>query len=165
MLLKILFSVWPLLSFWHPFHVSVVEIRHNAEEQVLQMSQRIFLDDLEEAVEGFHALDYVDTASPDDLVRLDSLIASYLKAKVFFRVNGENRDFTYVGSEKEGDARWCYFMIDAVPSVRTLEVTNVALMDVFDDQENIIHCVVGNQKRSYKLNKQSKYFTFEFEKE
>lgn len=165
MALKILFSVWLLNPIWHPFHVSVVDVQHDAEQQVLQMSQRIFLDDLEEALEGFHDLDYVDTASPDDPARLDSLIATYLKAKIFLRVNGESRDFTYVGSEKEGDARWCYFMVEAVPSVSTLEVTNVALMDVFDDQENIIHCVVGNQKLSYKLDKQTKYFTFEFDKE
>lgn len=163
--LKILFSVWLLLPLWHPFHVSVVDIRHDAEQQNLQISQRIFLDDLEDALEGFHDSDYVDTATPEDPEKLDSLIASYLKAKVFLLVDGESRDFTYVGSEKEGDARWCYFMVEDVASVHSLQVTNVALMDVFDDQENIIHCIVNGQKLSYKLDKQTKYYTFEFNKE
>lgn len=163
MALKILLSVFFFLPLWHPFHVSVVDIRFNSEAQSLQISQRIFLDDLEDALEGFHGLDYVDTATPEDAGRLDSLIADYLKAKVFIRLNGENRDFTYIGSEKEGDARWCYFMINAVTKIEQMEITNVALMDVFDDQENIIHCEVNGQKKSYKVDKDTKFHLFEFD--
>ena len=147
---------------FHPFHVSVMDIIHNPETQSLQISQRIFIDDLEQGLKKHHNLEYVDTYNPNDLDRLDSLIDEYLKKKVFIRLDGKTYDFEYLGSEVESDARWCYFEIKGVANINEAEVTNVLLMEIFDDQQNIVHFKAKEELKSYKLDKSEKFKTFNF---
>lgn len=146
----------------HPFHVSVMDAEYNQERKSLQISHRLFLDDLEEGLKDYHGLEYIDTVEPEDPVRLDSLISDYLKHKVFFVIDGEDKAFTYFGSELEGDARWCYYEIDSLAQLKEIEVTNVALMDVFEDQQNIVHIKANDKILSYKLDKGIKVKTFTF---
>lgn len=163
MRIKLLYTVF--LSYFavlHPFHVSVTDIVHNESSQSLEVSQRIFIDDLEEALLKFHKLDFLDTYAPQNPQQLDSLIDSYLKEKVFFRVDGTDYNFIFLGSEVEGDARWCYYEIAGVANVKEAEITNMALMEVFDDQQNIVHFKVNQKLKSYKLDKDERFTTFEF---
>lgn len=163
--LKLLYSVILLGLFGaHPFHVSVTDIEHNQDTQSLQISQRIFIDDLEQALKKHYNLEYVDTYNPDDASKLDSLIGNYLKSKVFILLEGKEHAFTYIGSEVEGDARWCYYEVEDVPTVHEAEITNVTLMEVFNDQQNIVHFKAGEKMKSYKLDKDTKHYTFNFSK-
>ena len=164
MQLNLMFSVIFLgLTYWHPFHVSVMDAEYNNERQTLQVSHRLFLDDLKVGLKDFHGLDYIDTTEPEDPKRLDSLIASYLKAKVFFVVDENERSFQYIGSELEGDARWCYYEVLGLENLNAIEITNVALMDVFEDQQNIVHVKANGKMQSYKLDKSDKVKTFNFQ--
>lgn len=163
MLSKLTFSVAAIFSmFLHPFHVSVMDAQYQQSSQSLQISHRLFLDDLEDALKDFHDLEYVDTVEPEDPEALDKLIAAYLKEKVFFVINGEDKQFSYYGSELEGDARWCYYEVKEIDDPAEIEITNVALMDVFDDQQNIIHIKVKDRTQSFKLDKSNKVKKFTF---
>lgn len=164
MQLKLIWSV--LLSAvlsWHPFHVSVTDIEHDPESKSIQVSHRIFLDDLETGLKKFHKVEKLDTYEPESPERLDSLMSAYLKRKVLFIINGKSMEFNYLGSELEGDARWCYYEIENVTEVNDAEVTNVALMDAFDDQQNIIHFKSKGKLKSYKLDKGTKFIKFKFD--
>ena len=165
MMLNLLYSV--LLSvnlLWHPFHVSVTDIQHNAQEKSVQVSQKIFLDDLEVGLKKFYKLEYLDTYKPEDPVALDSLVGKYLKRKVFFTINGKEHSFKYLGSEVEGDARWCFYEITGVEKVDKVDITNVTLMEVFDDQQNIVHFKSKGKLKSYKLDESVKHYLFDFTK-
>ena len=163
MRINLLYTVFlACFSVWHPFHVSVTDIVHNKEAQSIQVSQRIFIDDLEQGLKKFHGLGYVDTYQPKDLKRLDSLIAGYLAEKVFFRINGKEYPFKYLGSEVESDARWCYYEIEGIAAVSEAEITNALLMEIFDDQQNIVHFKANETLKSYKLDKEDTYTTFNF---
>ena len=148
---------------FHDFHVSVTDLEHNAQNQTVEVSHRIFIDDLEMALKKFHKKERIDTYKPDDPAELDSLIGEYLKAKVFIIIEGENKTFNYLGSELEADARWCYYEIEEVATAKKIEITNVALMEVFQDQQNIIHFKTNGKMKSYKLDRDSKSTTFNFE--
>ena len=55
-----------LLCLAHPFHVSVSDIKYKEEQKAIQISTRIFLDDLEVALQAFtgnEALDIVDKSN------------------------------------------------------------------------------------------------------
>jgi hypothetical protein len=162
--MKLLYTV--LISLFvadHPFHVSVCDIEHDAESQALQISQRMFMDDLESGLEAFHKLESVDAYKPEDPQLLDSLIGSYLKAKLFLRINGKDVRFNYLGSELEGDARWAYLEVPNIATVSEAEISNLILLESFDDQENIIHLKVGEKLKSYRLSKDEKVVTFKFD--
>lgn len=160
---KLIFSVLILMfGLEHPFHVSVMDAEYNMENGTIQVSHRLFLDDLEDGLKDFHGIDYVDTVEPENEKYLDSLIAKYLQNKVFFVIDGEEKAFKYFGSELEGDARWCYYEVGDVKNLKQVEITNVALMDVFDDQQNIIHLKAKGKIQSYKLDRRTKVKTFSF---
>ena len=161
--LKLLYTVvLGLFLANHPFHVSVCDIEHDVESNALQISQRIFMDDLEVGLKDFHGLDQVDTYKPKDAEALDSLMNAYFKAKLFISVDGKAVDFSYLGSELEGDARWAYLEVEGVPSVKEAEISNLILVEAFDDQENIVHFKANDKIKSYRLNKDNKVVTFKF---
>jgi len=54
----------------HPFYVSVTEIRHNAAQQELQVSSRIFYDDLERTLKTEYKTP-VDILHPADRKAVD----------------------------------------------------------------------------------------------
>lgn len=164
MQVKLLYTViLPLFVAFHPFHVSVCDIEHDAETKALQISQRIFMDDLEVGLIEFHKLDKIDTYKPKDPARLDSLMDSYIKSKLFISVDGKSVDFKYLGSELEGDARWAYLEVEGVASLKEAEVSNLILVEAFDDQENIVHFKANGKLRSYRLNGDKKVATFKFD--
>ncbi len=144
---------------FHPFHISVCDIEHNAVTESLEISQRIFMDDLEIGLKNFHKIEYVDAFKPKDPAELDSLINGYLQAKLEFVINGVKTPFTFIGSEMEGDARWCYLEAKNVASVQSVQITNKVLISVFDDQENIVHFKANDKLKSYRLNKEEKQTT------
>ena len=162
---KLLYTVFlSLYAVFHPFHVSVTDIEHDVDSKAVQVSQRIFIDDLENGLKGFHKLEMVDTYKPKDPERLDSLLGAYLKEKVFIRINDRDYDFNYLGSEVEGDARWCYYEIEGIESVTSAEITNVTLIEQFDDQQNIVHFKANDEIKSYKLDKDQKFYRFDWSK-
>lgn len=163
MQLNLIYSVlFGAYLFWHPFHVSVTDIEHSDENNSVQVSQRIFLDDLEVGLKKYHKLEKLDTYEPESPVQLDSLIAVYLKNKVSFLINGSKKEFSFLGSELEGDARWCYYEIEDINEVNEVEVTNLTLMETFEDQQNIVHFKSKGKLKSYKLDRDTKFITFKF---
>lgn len=147
----------------HDFHVSICDIEHNPESKALQISQRIFIDDLEAGLKAFHNLEMVDTYKPEDTHRLDSLMEVYFAKKLFISIDGSLKPFKYLGSELEGDARWAYLEVEGISNFKEVEVSNLILLEAFDDQENIVHFKANGKLRSYRLNKREKAITFQYE--
>lgn len=147
----------------HAFHVSICDIEHNPESKALQISQRIFIDDLEAGLKAFHNLEMVDTYKPKDAHKLDSLMEGYFAKKLFISVDGSPKVFKYLGSELEGDARWAYLEVEGISNFKEAEVSNLILLEAFDDQENIVHFKANGKLRSYRLNKHEKAVTFQYE--
>jgi Domain of unknown function (DUF6702) len=144
---------------FHPFHISVCDIEHNSETKSLEISQRIFMDDLEVGLKNFHKIEYVDAFKPEDPAELDSLINEYLQANLEFIIDGVKTPFTFLGSEMEGDARWCYLEAKNVVTVKSVQITNKVLIQSLEDQENIVHFKANDKLKSYRLNKDEKQTT------
>ena len=57
----------------HPFHVSVVEINHNATDKTLEITCKIFTDDFEKVlVQNYKTK--VDLINPPDRQAMDSVV-------------------------------------------------------------------------------------------
>ena len=91
----------------HPYHISVCDIVHKSDQKTLQVSQRVFLDDLEETLnERFNIM--VDVTNPKDPGYRDSLIQVYLFENINITVDGKTKKRNYIGNEIEEDGMWCY---------------------------------------------------------
>ncbi|HOA37602.1 MAG TPA: hypothetical protein PKJ36_04345 [Flavihumibacter sp.] len=139
-----------LLAWMHPFFVSVTEVQHNAAEQSLEISVKVFIDDFEKALTpgaGFT----VDLSNPKDTAKTNQVVFQYLQKHLLVKVNGIPVKLQYVGYEKEREAAWCYVQVEQVPTVSKIDIDNSLLYDAFDKQINIMHVVVNGNRKSTKV--------------
>jgi hypothetical protein len=143
--------VFPLA---HPFHASVCYIEHNPLSKTLEISLKLFGDDLDLALtHAFGKRFFVGTAAetPDTQERLKEFLQKNLR----FTVNGTPMPFVFLGKESPDDANfelWCHLEIGQVANLSQLEVSNTLLVDRFNDQTNIVKIKANGKTESLVLN-------------
>lgn len=126
------------MSLFHPFFISLTEMRYNAASQKMEIAQKIFWDDLEVAL-GNEFEEKVDFLKPNDKAKLESQIKTYLLKHNQIWVNGKLLTLNYLGYEVEEDAAWFYLESSQAEIPKTVEMKNTILLDDFDGQQNIVH--------------------------
>ncbi|MEJ8802914.1 DUF6702 family protein [Pontibacter sp. H249] len=129
-------SVVPALA--HDFHTSITDIKYNPRTQSLEVSLRVFTDDLENAVSKFTKTKVIyNSASAEQ----QQQIYAYLQTKLSFELTkGKPLKYKLLGSEAETDAVWMYVEVPVKSaSVGQLYVKNAVLTEIFNDQMNIVN--------------------------
>jgi hypothetical protein len=150
-ILYLLFGIFflSLTSFgFHKFYVAVYQINYAPEKEMLQITSRIFADDLNKALEKkYNKKLYLgtDKESPEDLV----LLKKYLSEHFTVKINGQSRPINFLSKELEGDVLICYSSIKDVSKLKTLEVYNAVLVDWESEQQNITHFTILGEKQSF----------------
>ncbi len=145
----------------HPFHVSVVEIEHNAADKSLEISCKIFTDDFENALAKRYKTK-VDLINPPNKAAMDTLIKKYILSHLSIRANGKPVVFSYMGFENEKEAVYGYIEVESVSTVSKLEITNTLMYEEFTDQVNIMHVKVAGNRKSTKLDYPDKEAAFSY---
>ncbi len=147
-------SFFLLTSFsYHKFYVSISEVNHNTETAALEISMKIFTDDLEAALEE-DTSEKLWIGDPErEVPTTDSLLAIYFDKKVTVSVNGEEKEAIFLGKELEADVTWCYLEIQDVPAVKSVSIDNRILMELFDDQKNLVHIYANGKEKSLFLRR------------
>ena len=137
-------------TVFHKFYVSLTEIRVNAGSSRLEVSMRIFPDDLDKVFFELYGLES-NLATSLEPPEADTLLGAYLRLHFKVTADGEPVSFTYLGKEPESDAIWCYLESEPIPTPRILKIHNTILMYQFEDQVNIIQVYVGEWNRGLLL--------------
>ncbi|MEL6671258.1 MAG: DUF6702 family protein [Bacteroidota bacterium] len=148
-------------SATHPFYVSVSEIQHNAQSGRLEISMRMFVEDLELALEdrGHKGLYLgLEKESPEAESYVDQYIRRYLKIEL----NGEALEWTFLGKEMEGEAIWCYLESAEIDTPQKVKISNRLLFDTCEGQQNIVHLKTATRTKSLRLNEAIPEGTIEF---
>lgn len=144
-----------LTGNFHPIHVSVCTIEHNPDSQSLQVTIKIFADDLEDALnQGNYrpdTLTYLDTFKDDAAPEVTWSIEQYLSDVFEIRVNEKKVTWSYLGQEREDLAMWCYLEVADIENIKQVEVRSQVLMGVHRDQINLVHVRYNNNVKSMKL--------------
>ena len=135
----------------HPFFVSVIEVNHNAKEATVEVSVRIFSNDLEKTLQKNNT-GRIDILNPADKTLLDKQISNYISQKLRFRINGQPVTLNYIGHEIQQESVWSYFEVPKIADMRKLEVDCTLLYDFEKTQSNIFHVKSHGQDKSYKLD-------------
>lgn len=125
------------LVFAHPFHISLTEIKWNTETEQLEISQKIFWDDLEIAMSGYHD-ESIDFLNPANKEKLKQQIELYLLAQNQLWVEGKEIRLNFLGYEVEEDAAWFYLESEKLSKPTSIKVKNSLLIDIFPDQKNVV---------------------------
>jgi hypothetical protein len=156
---KWLFSA--LISVMHPFYISVTEINHNAKEKSVEISCKVFAEDLEEILKTTYKRK-VDLSNEKELQLNDKNIADYFRQNFHLVLDGKQVQASYIGFEKQKEAIYCYFEVTGVSSVKKIEMSNSILYDFTDKQINIVHVTVNGNRKSTKLDYPDKQVAFTF---
>ena len=76
--------LYSLFLFPHPLHVSVSEINYSEKDKALQITSRIFVDDLELSIRNQRKEPELDLLLPKNGLTTDLLVSEYLKDHVRF---------------------------------------------------------------------------------
>ena len=161
-MIYLLYFVVHCLLF-HPFHVSVSEVKYKEDEKVIQISTRIFLDDLEEALKIYGPWEKLEITDETQWEGINELLGKYLLEKVKLSSEKGEYDVSYIGAEIEGDVMWAYLEVEKVKKLKQVVITNYILLDVFDDQENIVHFRAFDKVKSSRLYKDKERVVFTWE--
>ncbi|MFH6963843.1 DUF6702 family protein [Flavobacterium plurextorum] len=145
-LIGILFLSLSAFAF-HKFYVGVFQVEYAAEKKMIQITSRIFIDDLNNGMEKkYHKKTFVGTEreTPADA----DLLKKYLSENFSIKVNGQAKPITFLSKEVEGDVLVCYSKIKDVEKFKTIEIVNTVLVDWNAEQQNITHVTAFGTKRS-----------------
>ncbi|MCM4169626.1 hypothetical protein KCTC52924_02225 [Arenibacter antarcticus] len=144
----------PLFAFTavHKFYLSVSKVEYSEKDRALQITTRIFIDDFDRVLQERYETK-LQLGTKMESPQADMYIEKYLKSKFLISINGENASYKFLGKQYEDDIAICYLEVTevAIESTRSIEVQNEVLMDLFEDQKNVIHFVVGGNKKSHVL--------------
>lgn len=138
-----------LSSFtFHKFYMGVFQVNYAAEKKMIQITSRIFVDDLNKGIEKkYNKKTFIgtDKETPADI----DLLKKYLSENFSIKINGQLKTITFLSKELEADdVLVCYSRITAVEKFKTLEILNTVLVDWNAEQQNITHITAFGTKRS-----------------
>jgi hypothetical protein len=146
---------------YHPFYISVTEIQHNAADKALEISVRMFVEDLEEILKKQYKTP-LDLGQARDKARLEQLIPDYLGRHLLLSVDGKAASLRFLGFEKEKESAYAYFEVPNVTSLKRADLQNSILYDFNEGQINIVHLTVGGRRQSSKVSFPVKSLSFQF---
>ena len=135
----------------HEYHVSVTQMQYNPAQKSLEISIRVFTDDLEKALsmENNNRRFVINNSDQND-----AFVEKYLrKSFVMMDARQQVRPFQYVGKEQEADATWIYLEVPAQGTIEGWMLQNNLLMDVFSDQMNMLNLKLPTGKKTILFKK------------
>lgn len=146
----------PLLAFTavHKYYVSVTQIDFIPEKQSVQVTSRIFIDDLEKLLRERYD-EKITLATKNESPKVNAYIEKYLKDKLKIKINNKESNLNFIGKQYDTDIVKCYLEIEDIKTIETIEISNQILFDIFSDQQNIIKTKINSQQKSIILIPQS----------
>jgi hypothetical protein len=132
----------------HKFYMAIYQINYAPEKKMLQITARIFADDLNKALEKkYNKKTFL--GSGKESIESEQLLKKYLAENLSLKVNGQSRPINLLSEEMDGDVLVCYLSIRDVSKVKSLEIYNSVLTECFNEQQNIVNVTAFNVKKSF----------------
>ncbi|WP_435133732.1 DUF6702 family protein [Formosa sp. A9] len=150
--LVVVFSVMAF-AVPHKYYVSITEIDFVEKEQSVQIISRIFIDDLEKLMR--QRFDNTLRLGKNESSEVDFYLAKYLQEKMRIEINGAPVQLKVLGKQYDDDLAICFIEILNVNTIKSFQISNQVLMDVYPEQQNIVRVKVGGNKKSLILTYQN----------
>jgi hypothetical protein len=142
---------YSFLLFLHPIHLSVSEINYSEKDKALQITSRIFLDDLELSIQKQLNKPSLDLLEPGKDFTTEKLISDYVLQHLSVKLDGKIQKLNFLGFEREDPAIICYIEIENIKKFKTIEIKNDVIMETHNDQSNLVHVTYKGPVKSLRL--------------
>ena len=150
-----------LFSAFHPYYISVTDIKYKEKEKSLQISCKLFTNDLENALKKIYKKP-IDVLHPKDKAETEKLLFDYISKHLQIKVNGKLQNLVFIGYEKEEEAVWTYLEVKNVALPKTMHIENSLLYEYLPQQLNMVHTEMRDKKQSSKVTNPDKVLEFTF---
>ncbi|WP_242155363.1 DUF6702 family protein [Aestuariivivens sediminis] len=137
----------------HKFYVSVTQINYVEEKQSIQIISRIFIDDMENLLRERYDESIV-LAIEDEHKDTNIYLEKYLREKFLITINGKSMPIVFIGKEYDGDIMRCYIEVEGITQIKTFEISNRVLFDIYEEQQNVVKTKIYSRQKSMILTKE-----------
>jgi len=132
--------------------MSTTKVEYVKERKSIQIISKIFVEDLELVLqERYSSRVQLDPKKETDLDQ--NYVLNYILQRLKFKINEKEAQLIYIGKEYDIDILNIYFEIEDVDSLESIRIENKILIDLFPEQQNIIHFSNEKNKRNLILDK------------
>ena len=136
----------------HKFYVSITKMEYVKEKNSLQIITKIFTDDIEDVLQQrYDPAISLDTKKETNAAA--EALKKYILQKINIKVNGKPVVLNYIGKEYDTDMVVAYMEVTGINTLKNVEIENKVLMELFPDQQNIVHLKTSKNRRSLILDK------------
>ncbi|WP_194765770.1 DUF6702 family protein [Tamlana sp. I1] len=162
--LFLLLFIIPLCAFTgvHKYYVSVTQIDYVEDKQAVQIISRIFIDDFERLLRERYD-ENITLAGDNETENVDLYIARYLSDKLKIKINGKPVELQFIGKAYDADIMKCYIEIEQVNAIKSIEISNRVLFDLFEDQQNIVKTNINSKQKSFMFYPQKDHAVLKFD--
>lgn len=141
----------------HPLRLSLAEIEYESDQQLVTISLRLFLMDVNEALVFDPDSTELAFCQPNESPNAERLLMGYLNRFFHVKANGKKIDLRIknkrLNGEGDNTALGVLFEYRQEQPLTSLEIKNAVFTDLFFDQSNIVYVHVDDESRSLMLNK------------
>jgi hypothetical protein len=145
----------------HRFYLSLSEVRVDTKKQTLDVSCKLFTDDLEDALLKKYSKK-IDLASSSKSKDAQAVVSKYINENFRINIGGKLQTLVLVGFETEADATWCYLETVPFTAKGKVSILNTLLYDYLPEQTNMINFYWDEVEKTAKLANPEKMAEFDF---
>lgn len=131
----------------HKFYVSIYQINFVPEKKRIEITSRIFMDDLNFVLEK-NFKKRANIGEPSENEEDVKMLKKYLEDNFSIKVNGKVKPIQFLSKEIDNNVVVCYFRINEISKITSIEIENKVLLDLNSDQQNIIQTNINGKKKS-----------------
>jgi hypothetical protein len=153
LLCKIILALY--LLFCHPVHITIVNIEPIAQKSIFSVSFKIFTDDLEAAINKFFG-NTIKISNKNNVNNSHELIKKYITHHFKIIINGKEISENKIELNKLEtieNTTWIYMDFKITSKIKTLEIFNDLLNNLYPDMTNLLILNWGNKEDGYTFNK------------
>ena len=131
----------------HKFYMAIFQVNYTPEKKMLQITSRIFVDDLNLAIEKKYGKKVYlgsEKESADD----QGVLKKYFSENLQIKVNGQSKPVVFLSKELDGDVLICYCRVTDIAKLHSAEITNTVLTQWNSEQQNILHFTAFGNKQT-----------------
>ncbi|MGI8542625.1 MAG: DUF6702 family protein [Aridibacter sp.] len=127
----------------HKYHTSFTRVDYNTQENLLEISIKVFAHDLLPSLEKQHK-QKIDLENTKDI---DKILEDYLAEKFVFKTKSNQiKQFKWIGKELETEVILFYIEIPFDEELEGAELKNTLFFENFREQVNLVHFKYEDKK-------------------
>ena len=135
----------------HKYYFSLTEIKANTSSKTLSVSTKLFIDDLESALQKANKIKF-DLSKTTDNKAVQNAVFNYINSHLQIYLDGKMVPLNFVGFETENEVVWIYLESKLNnKEFKSTKIINSILYDFSADQTNLIQYNWNNKNFTEKL--------------